>query len=59
MQRTWMKDEDKELKRMFPRMKTGFVARALERSEGAVKKRAKRLGLTKTKKYLRSLGRKA
>ena len=55
----WTKDENKQLKRMYPNNPTRAVAVVLGRSEGAVKKRAKRLGLKKTSKHLKSLGRKA
>jgi len=57
MQTKWTKAEDRQLRKLYPRHVTSEVACALDRSEGSVKKRAGRLGITKTKKYLRSLGR--
>jgi len=57
MQEKWTKKEDQQLRKLYPRYLTSDVARELDRSEGSVKKRAGRLGITKTKKYLRSLGR--
>jgi hypothetical protein len=54
----WTKDDVKDLKKLFPNRPTAEVAAELGRSLEAVKKHASRLGLTKTKKYLRSIGRK-
>lgn len=51
----WSKDEVKRLKRMFRNMRTTEVARALGRSVASVQSKATALGLTKTKKYLKSI----
>lgn len=54
---TWTKDEIKALKKMFPSNPTAEVARQLGRPLENVKKKASRMGLKKTKKYLKTLGR--
>jgi len=53
----WSRDEIKELRKLFPKMATAEVARAIGRPVEATKKKASRMGLTKSPKYLRSLGR--
>lgn len=53
----WTKDDIKTLKKLFPNTNTAEVAGVLGRPLEAVKKHASRLGLKKSKKYLRSLGR--
>ena len=55
---SWSKDEVKKLKKIFRNSPTKDVAKELGRPLDAVKKKASRMGLTKTKKYLRSIGRK-
>jgi len=55
----WSRDEIKELKKLFPGNPTAWVAHMLDRPVEATKKKASRMGLKKTKKYLRSLGRKS
>ena len=52
----WTKDELKKLKKLFGNMATREVAVYLNRPFEATKKRASRLGLRKTKRYLKSLG---
>ena len=54
--RQWSKDDVKRLKVMFRRMSTAEVANALNRSVGSVSAKAYSLGLCKTKKYLKSVG---
>ena len=54
---TWTKDEIKQLKKEFPRKSCEKVANNLNRSFYGVKRKAYRLGLKKTKKYLKSIGR--
>ncbi len=54
----WTKEEVKFLKKEFPRRPCQEVANELGRPLYAVKRKAYRLGKYKTKKYLRSLGRK-
>ena len=54
---TWSKDDIKLLKTKFPNSPTAEVAAALGRPTDAVKKKASRMGLRKTKKYLKTLGR--
>ena len=56
MQKIWTKEDDKQLKKLFPNTLSAAVAETMGRTEGSVKKRAGRLGLKKTKKFLRSIG---
>ena len=54
---TWAPSDIKLLKQKFPNTATAEVAAALGRPVDAVKKKASRMGLKKTKKYMKSLGR--
>ena len=54
----WSADEVKQLKKMFPGNSTADVAAQLGRSAASVQAKASALGLKKTKKYLKSIGRK-
>ena len=53
----WSKSEVTLLRKLFPNNRTAKVAARLLRSTDTVKKKASRMGLKKTKKYLKSLGR--
>ena len=53
----WSKSEVALLRKLFPSNPTTKVAARLGRSLDTVKKKASRMGLKKTKKYLKSLGR--
>ena len=53
----WSKSEISLLKKLFQSNPTAKVAVKLGRPVEAVKKKASRMGLKKTKKYLKSLGR--
>ncbi len=53
----WTKSELALLRRLFPTNSTAKIAAKLGRSLDPVKKKASRMGLQKTKKYLKSLGR--
>ncbi|MCH8194151.1 MAG: hypothetical protein IIA65_09050 [Planctomycetes bacterium] len=53
----WTKNDLKLLKRLFANNATADVSAKLGRPNEAVKKKASRLGLRKTKKYMKSLGR--
>ncbi|MHC4539291.1 MAG: hypothetical protein ACYTEK_08420 [Planctomycetota bacterium] len=53
----WSKSELALLRRLFPTNPTAPIAAKLGRSLDTVKKKASRMGLKKTKKYLKSLGR--
>ncbi len=53
----WSKDDLKQLKKLFPNRPTADVATDLGRPTEAVKKKASRMGLKKSKKYMKSLGR--
>ena len=53
----WSKDEVKLLKKLFSNNLTAQIAAELCRSTDVVKKKASRMGLRKSKKYLKSLGR--
>ena len=52
----WSKDELKQLKQMFRSTSTKEVAEKLGRNEKSVQAKASKLGLKKTKKYLKSIG---
>ena len=54
----WSKSEVTLLRKLFPSNPTVKVAARLGRSLDTVKKKASRMGLKKSKKYLKSLGRK-
>ncbi|MCP4258960.1 MAG: hypothetical protein GY774_15865 [Planctomycetes bacterium] len=53
----WSKSEVSLLKKLFPNSPTAKVAASLGRPTEAVKKKASRMGLKKTKRYMKSLGR--
>jgi len=54
---TWSKSDINLLRRLFPNNPTATIAAKLGRPLDAVKKKASRMGLRKSKKYLKSLGR--
>lgn len=54
----WTKAEVNLLRKLFPTNPTSKIAAKLRRKTDAVKKKASRLGLRKSKRYLKSLGRK-
>ncbi len=53
----WTKIDVNTLKKLFPGHPTAEIAAKLGRPTEAVKKRASRMGLRKSKKYMKSLGR--
>jgi hypothetical protein len=53
----WTKSELSQLRKLFPNNPTAKVAAKLGRPTDAVKKKASRMGLRKTKRYMKSLGR--
>jgi len=53
----WSNDELKQLRRIYPNTPTADVCKELGRSIWSVKCKASSMGLTKTKKYLKSIGR--
>jgi hypothetical protein len=53
----WTKEDIRTLKKLFRSNSNAEVAIVLERTPKAVERKASRLGLSKTKKYLRSIGR--
>ena len=55
---SWLKHEIEQLKKLFPHISTKKVADKLGRAMKSVQAKASKLGLKKTKKYLKSLGRK-
>jgi len=55
--RGWTANEVTMLKRLFPNKPTAELAAKLGRKTDAVKKKASRMGLRKSKRYLKSLGR--
>jgi hypothetical protein len=52
----WSKDEIKQLKKIYRNANTKDVAKELGRSYAATQAKAAQLKLTKTKKYLKSVG---
>jgi len=54
----WSKDDVKLLKKLFANRRTLEVADQLGRSLKSVQMKASKMGLKKTKKYLKSLGKK-
>lgn len=54
----WLKSEVNLLKKLFSNSPTAAIAAKLGRPTDAVKKKASRMGLRKSKKYMKSLGRK-
>lgn len=54
---SWTRDDVKQLKKLFPDRPTADVAASLGRPTEAVKKKASRMGLRKSRKYMKSLGR--
>ena len=53
----WTKGDLSTLKKLFPNNPTAKIAAKLGRPTDAVKKKASRMGLRKSKKYMKSLGR--
>ena len=53
----WSKADINLLKKLFGNNATATIAAKLGRPTDAVKKKASRMGLRKSKKYLKSLGR--
>lgn len=53
----WTTNEVNLLKKLFPTNPTSKIAAQLRRKTDAVKKKASRMGLRKSKKYLKSIGR--
>jgi len=53
----WTTADVKKLKKLYSSNLTADVAKELGRGTDAVKKKASRMGLGKTKKYLKSIGR--
>ncbi len=54
---TWTKEDIAMLKKLFKNNSTADVAKELNRPLDAVKKKASRMGLRKSKKYMKTLGR--
>jgi hypothetical protein len=54
---TWSQNDLKVLKQQFASSLTSDIAAKLGRPVDAVKKKASRMGLRKSKKYMKSLGR--
>jgi hypothetical protein len=57
MKGAWSKSEVNLLKKLFANNPTAKIAARLGRPTEAVKKKASRMGLRKSKKYMKSLGR--
>jgi hypothetical protein len=53
----WTKSDISTLKKLFPSNPTAEIAAKLGRPTDAVKKKASRMGLRKSKRYMKSLGR--
>lgn len=54
----WSREDVRTLRQLFRNQSNTEVAVLLERTPKSVERKAAKLGLTKTKKYLRSIGRK-
>ena len=54
----WSTKDLSLLKKQFPNTATSIVAKKLGRKTDAVKKKASRMGLRKSQRYLKSIGRK-
>jgi hypothetical protein len=54
---TWSTKDISLLTRLFPDTPTAKIAARLKRKTDAVKKKASRMGLKKSKRYLKSIGR--
>jgi len=53
----WSQADVNLLKKLFPTNPTSKIAKSLRRKTDAVKKKASRMGLRKSKRYLKSIGR--
>ena len=53
----WTRAEVSLLRKLFPTNPTSKIAKQLRRQTDAVKKKASRMGLRKSKRYLKSIGR--
>ncbi|MHC4707245.1 MAG: hypothetical protein ACYS8I_09190 [Planctomycetota bacterium] len=53
----WKPEQVALLKKLFPNNPTSKIAKQLRRKTDAVKKKASRMGLRKSRKYLKKLGR--
>ncbi len=53
----WTRADVSLLKKLFPANPTSKIAKQLRRKTDAVKKKASRMGLRKSKRYLKSIGR--
>jgi len=53
----WTKADVSLLRKLFPTNPTSKIAKQLRRKTDAVKKKASRMGLRKSKRYLKSIGR--
>ena len=53
----WSRGELSLLKKLFPNNPTAAISAKLGRPNDAVKKKASRMGLRKSKRYLKTLGR--
>ena len=53
----WTTSEINTLKKLFPNNPTAKIAAKVGRKTDAVKKKASRMGLRKSKRYLKTLGR--
>lgn len=58
METFWTKERVRELKKLFSHHTNDWLAITLGVTEGALKKKASRLGLRKSARYLRAIGRK-
>jgi len=52
----WTREEIKYLKKVFRNIRTADVAKRMKRTVSSVQQKATILGLKKTKKYLKSIG---
>jgi len=52
----WSDDEVKQLKKLYPNKRTREIAEQLGRSSKSVEMKACKMGLKKSKRYVKSLG---
>jgi len=53
----WSKDEVEQLKKLYPNKRTQEIAKQMGRSFKSVQMKASKMGLKKSKRHLKSLGR--
>lgn len=52
----WTRAQDAQLRKLFPNNRTSFVAQQMHRTPSSIEYRANKLGLRKSQRYLKSIG---